>query len=320
MKLIQLKYFASIVENGGFVAASRELNVAQPALSRQIVELEAEIGAGLLDRGPGGTTVTSAGQRFYRHTRSILEKVEIARTDARMTSGDLVGEVRMAVPVGIAGLLAPKIIQRVEDLYPDITVTIEDGLGFQAGQAIDAGKVDFGIIPNVGRLQNVIFQPILQESIFLFSKRQGAAPNTTDIPLREIENLKLIMPNRQVHVRRSLEEAFMQTGRNLTIDYEQQSLLTIRSMVRAGVGSTVLNWPAMADVWETGDVDAHRIVSPSLSRLVSLAIPTMRPLTSASRAVYEIVEQIAVSEVTDGNWKGQLVAEERQAAVANHST
>ncbi|MEX3010453.1 LysR family transcriptional regulator [Hoeflea sp. TYP-13] len=310
MKLIQLKYFASIVENGGFIAASKDLSVAQPALSRQIVELEAEIGVDLLNRGPGGTTVTGAGLRFYHHTRSILEKVEIARTDARRSSGDLVGKICIAIPVGIAGFLASEIVQKVEQLYPDITVTIEDGLGFQTGQAIDAGKVDFGIIPNVGRLQNVTLQPILQESIFLFSKRQGAAPDTADIPLIELENMKLIMPNRKVHVRRSLEEAFMQTGRNLEISYEQQSLLTIRSMVRAGVGSTVLNWPAMADVWETGDVDARRIVNPTLSRIVSLAVPTTRPLTSASRAVYEIVQQVLIDEVSNGNWKGQLVVEE----------
>ena len=309
MKLIQLKYFASIVENGGFIAASKELNVAQPALSRQVVELEAEIGVDLLNRGPGGTTVTGAGQRFYHHTRAILDKVEIARLDARRSSGELVGEIRIAVPVGIAGLLAPKIVQKAQQLYPDITVTIEDGLGFQTGQVIDAGRVDFGIIPNVGRLQNVILQPILQENLFLFSKRQGTAPISADIPLHEIENQNLIMPNRKVHVRRSLEEAFLQIGRKLTVSYEQQSLLTIRSMVRAGVGSTVLNWPAMADVWETGDVDARRIVNPSLSRIISLAVPSMRPLTSASRAVYEIVQQTLIAEVTEGNWKGQLIAE-----------
>lgn len=309
MKLIQLKYFASIVENGGFIAASRELNVAQPAISRQIYELEAEIGVNLLDRGPGGTTITAAGQRFYHHTRAIFDKLEVARTDARNSSGELVGEIHLAVPVGIAGMLAPKIVQKVEQLYEDITVIIEDGLGFQAGQAIDAGKVDFGIIPNVGRLQNVTFQPILQENLFLFSQRQGGEPDTTDIPLREIANLKLVMPNRKVHVRRSLEQAILKTGRKLNVCYEQQSLLTIRSMVRSGVGSTVLNWPSMADVWETGDVDARRIINPNLSRIVSLAIPTMRPLTAASRAVYEVVQQILVDEVTNGNWKGELIVE-----------
>jgi len=309
LKLIQLKYFASIVENGGFIAASRELNVAQPAISRQIYELEAEIGVNLLDRGPGGTTITAAGQRFYHHTRAIFDKLEVARTDARNSSGELVGEIHLAVPVGIAGMLAPKIVQKVEQLYEDITVIIEDGLGFQAGQAIDAGKVDFGIIPNVGRLQNVTFQPILQENLFLFSQRQGGEPDTTDIPLREIANLKLVMPNRKVHVRRSLEQAILKTGRKLNVCYEQQSLLTIRSMVRSGVGSTVLNWPSMADVWETGDVDARRIINPNLSRIVSLAIPTMRPLTAASRAVYEVVQQILVDEVTNGNWKGELIVE-----------
>ena len=308
MKLIQLKYFSSIVENGGFIAASNELGVAQPALSRQIGELEAELGAELLKRGPAGTAVTDAGQRFYQHTRSILEQLEIASEDVRQRVADAVGEVRIAIPFGFAELLAPKIIQRMEQDHPGVVVTIVDGLGYQAGHAVDAGTVDFGIIANVVRLPNVTFQPVLRENMFLFSKRKGTRPDTSPISLAELEGQRLIMPNRKVHVRRFLEEALMDIGRNATISYEQQSLLTIRSMVRSGVGATVLNWPSMADVWHTGDLDARQIVDPALTRVVALAAPTIRPMTNAARVVRQITRQIMVAEVTIGNWKGDLIS------------
>ncbi len=309
VKLTQLKYFASIVENGGFIAAARDVNVAQPALSRQIAELEAEIGVELLNRGPGGTTVTQAGQRFYRHARTILAQIQIASTDARQSSGDLIGEIRIAIPVGYAGFLAPKIVALVERSYPDLTITIVDGLGYQTGELIEAGKVDFGIISDVGSLPNVLVEPVLQEDLFVFSKRQEIKPVMSDMPLVDLESLKLIMPGRKVHVRRIVEEALMQTGRKLTVSYEQQSLLTIRSMVCAGVGSTVMHWPSMADIWDAGYLDARSIVNPGLSRTVSLAIPTLRPLTSASRTVYNIIRQILVSDVTEGRWRGHLVVQ-----------
>ncbi|KIC20364.1 LysR substrate-binding domain-containing protein [Leisingera sp. ANG-Vp] len=308
MKLIQLRYFCSIVENGGFISASRELFIAQPALSRQIVDLEAEVGVGLLMRGPSGTKVTEAGRRFYSHAKSILEQVELAKNDASSAAGKLAGDIAIALPVGIAGMLAATIIQAVEQQYPGINVSILDGLGFEAGQVIEAGKVDFGILPSIGRLQDVEFEPVVREELFLFSKRRHSEPDSSDIPLAELSGFDLVMPNRQVHVRRALEEAMMETGRQLRVRYEQQSLLTIRGMVLAGVGATVLNWPSMADLLSAGEVDARRIINPNLSRNVSLAIPKIRPLTPVSQAVYDVVREVLAAEVRNGNWKGEVIS------------
>lgn len=307
MKLIQLNYFCAIVENGGFISASRELHIAQPALSRQIVALEAEIGVGLLNRGSSGTRVTEAGRKFYSHAKSILEQIENARRDTYSVGGKLAGDIKIALPVGMAGMLAAIIVQTLERFYPDIRVSIMDGLGFEAGHAIETGKVDFGIIPNVGRLQDVIFDPVLTEDLFLFSKRVNNEPNSTDVSVDEISRMGLVMPNRQVHVRRTLEEAMMQRGKKLFVRYEQQSLLTIRGMVWAGVGATVLNWPSMADMLRGGEIDARRIVDPILSRNISLGIPNIRPLTPVSQAVYDVVRDVLISEVQNGNWKGEVI-------------
>ncbi|WP_127115863.1 LysR substrate-binding domain-containing protein [Shimia sediminis] len=308
MKLIQLRYFCSIVENGGFIAASRELFIAQPALSRQIVDLEAEIGAELLVRGPSGTQVTEAGRRFYGHAKSILEHVEQAKNDASSAAGKLAGDIMIALPVGMAGMLAATIVQAVERLYPDINVAIIDGLGFEAGQALESGKADFGVLPNVGRLQDVAFEPVVREELFLFSKRQGGEPDNSDLRLAELAHFDLVMPNRRVHVRRALEDAMLETGKSLKVRYEQQSLLTIRGMVMAGVGATVLNWPSMADILVMGEIDARRIVDPKLSRNVSLAVPKIRPLTPVSQAVYNVVRDVLILEVRKGHWKGEVIA------------
>ncbi|MEP4038024.1 MULTISPECIES: LysR family transcriptional regulator [unclassified Pseudophaeobacter] len=310
MKLIQLRYFCSIVENGGFISASRELYVAQPALSRQMVELEAEVGVELLARGPSGTQVTEAGRRFYGHAKSILEQIQFAKQDTNNAAGKLVGDITVALPVGISGMLAASIILEVERRYPEIKVTILDSLGYEAGQMIETGKVDFGILPNVGRLQDVNLDPVLREDLFLFSRCQGGEPDYSDIRLVELAGRALVMPNRQVHVRRALEEAMIEKGHAPTIRYEQQSLLTIRSMVLAGIGATVLNWPSMADLLPGGDIDARRIIDPNLSRNISLATSRLRPQTPVAAAVYEVVRNVLVSEVQNGNWKGEIITPE----------
>lgn len=309
MKLIQINYFCGIVEHGGFLAAARELNIAQPALSRQITELESELDAQLLVRGPGGTKVTDAGSKFYVHAKKILEQVDQAKTNLRVDDTHLEGEITVALPVGMASQLAAKIVLRVNAEHPRIIVRIEDALGFETGQTIDAGKVDFGLLANVGNLQNVTFDPVLEESLFLFSKRGNEDANTNDIDLIRVQDLPLIMPNRKVHVRRNLENTMIKIGGHLTVKYEQQSLLTIRSMVKAGIGSTVLNWPSMSDLWFSGNLDARRIINPGLSRTVCLAVPNNRPLSTIAAAAYDIVRQTIVDEVETGNWRGgHLVA------------
>ena len=144
-------------------------------------------------------------------------------------------------------------------------------------------------------------------NLFLFQKRGQEEPNTSDIELTELQNLAFIMPNRQVHVRRNLENTLIKIGVTLNVRYEQQSLLTIRSMVQAGIGATVMNWPSMSDLWYSGAVNARRIINPSLSRTVCLATPNNRPLTKAAAAAYDVVRKVMILEVIAGNWRGAQV-------------
>ncbi len=306
MKLIQIQYFCGVVEHGGFIAAAAQLNIAQPALSRQISELERELACKLLQRGPAGTTVTDDGQRFYTHAKKIMENIDIAKADMRFGNTRLAGEITIALPVGMAAQLAATIVQNVNREHPGIAVRIEDALGYETGQAIDSGKVDFGLLPNVGNLQNASFDPLLEEHLYLFTKRSGE-PDTTDIDLIALQDMPLIMPNRKVNVRRILENGMMRLGGHLKVAYEQQSLLTIRSMVKAGIGATVLNWPSMSDLWVSGDLDARQIVNPGLSRTVCLARPKMRPLSTAAAAAYDIVRKTIIDEANNGNWRGGIV-------------
>lgn len=314
MKLIQLEYFCGIVEHGGFISASRELNVAQPALSRQISELEKQLGCVLLNRGPNGTTTTEHGQKFYVHAKAILEKVEIANFAMQTSSNLLEGEISIAVPFGLASQLAANIVRDVAAQHPAISVRIEDGLGYQAGQAVESAKVDFGILANVGNLRNVNFDPVLEENLFLFTKREEVNPNTSDIELKDLENVKLIMPNRKVHVRRNLENTMIRTGGRLNVCYEQQSLLTIRNMVRAGIGATVMNWPSMSDLWYAGELDGREIVNPTLVRTVCLAVPDTRPLTAAASAVYAVARRTMLDQVNNGDWKSSKIVKTREVA------
>ncbi len=310
MKFIQLRYLTAIVEAGGYVAASRELNIAQPALSRQIKELEYEVGARLLDRGRHGASLTDVGQRFYNRARSILEQIEIARNEAQNRTSDPVGEVRVALPMTVTGLLAPKLVQRIENEYPGVSIGIVDGLGNQSGQVIETGQVDFGVMPNAEHLKYTDFTPILEEFLYLVTRRDGAEARPRTVTLRQVERMRLVMPGREFQLRRCVEEAVARAGRTLPVRYEHHSFTTILSFVRSGLAAAILNWPAVYELWQSGLVDARRIVKPNLSRSISLAVPANRPLTDAARVTYRAMRQLLIEEMETGNWKGRLIASE----------
>jgi DNA-binding transcriptional LysR family regulator len=80
VSLAQIEYFVAVAESGHVGRAAEKLHVAQPAVSRQIRKLEDELGAELFDRTPRGMKLSSAGMLFLEHARTILERVERART------------------------------------------------------------------------------------------------------------------------------------------------------------------------------------------------------------------------------------------------
>ena len=307
MKLTQISYFVSIVEAGGFIAASRELSVAQPALSRQIGDLESEVGTRLLNRGRRGITLTDAGRRFYAHARAILEQVDVARNEALNDTGNPIGEVRVALMVGAVGLIGPKLVQHMARLYPDVFITIVDGLGYQIGEAIETGQADLGLVPNAESLTGAAYEPLLEEYLFMVSKREGAEPDMREVPLQQVERMPLVMPSRTVHLRRHVETVVARAGRTLHVRYEQQSLLTILSLVQAGVGSAIISWPAIHTLWQDGKVDARRIIRPKISRVISLARPSNRPPSRAAEVTYDCLKTLLIEEVKTETWKGSLV-------------
>ncbi len=309
MKLVQIRYFVAIVEAGSFVAAARELDVAQPALSRQMSLLESELDNQLLRRDRRGATPTASGKRFYVQVRSILDQLDNAMDEARHGADSQSGEVRVAISVGSAGLIGPKLVERMGVMFPDIIVSIVDGLGYQAGDVIESGQVSFGLVAHAESLSGARVQPVLEESLFFASKRIGAKSDTRDIAFEDVVSCDLVMPDRMVHLRRLVEEAASRSGHTLKVRYEQQSLLTILSLVRAGLGSVVIGWPAIHALWEEGCIDARKVVQPDLSRVISLAIPANRPLSNAARVTYDTLYQIVCEEVKACNWKGVLVSD-----------
>jgi LysR family transcriptional regulator, benzoate and cis,cis-muconate-responsive activator of ben and cat genes len=146
MELRQLRYFVAVAQELSFTRAAQKLHLAQPALSRQIRQLEEEIGVRLLERNRRSTHLTDAGRVFLGEACALLEQTERAVRAAQKTDRAAAGQLNIGYVWGLFHSLAPAIIGRFRQLLPDIAVNLFDLTATEQADALVEGKLDAGFI------------------------------------------------------------------------------------------------------------------------------------------------------------------------------
>jgi LysR family transcriptional regulator, nitrogen assimilation regulatory protein len=200
-------------------------------------------------------------------------------------------------------LVAP-IVQELEARYPEIVPRVVDGLSLDNSRSLEAALLDFGVVPSADELIDVEYEPLVRESLLLVEKRTAARRVRATVPFDQVARLRLVLPPRSFHTRRVIDEVARAAHVALDIAYEQQSVTTIVSLVRDGLGAAITNSPATEQFWHPGSVSARRITTPEMTRRVSLPRPAKRPLSLAAQAVYDLVKRFAIAAVKDGRWQG----------------
>jgi DNA-binding transcriptional LysR family regulator len=162
--LRQLRYFVAVTEESGFRAASRELYVTQPALSRALRDLELLLGVQLLDRTPQGVQPTDAGREFLVYARAILAQAEAAESAMRNRASRRSG-VRIGVVAGIlgAGELTAPILHEFQAAREDLDVGLEDLSFCDQVSPLLNGQLDAALVRGPLEHPELDVVPIAQE-------------------------------------------------------------------------------------------------------------------------------------------------------------
>jgi DNA-binding transcriptional LysR family regulator len=146
MELRHLRYLVAIAEAGAFVRAAERLRVAQPALTRQMHDLEKELGAPLFDPGARKATLTAAGKACERLARHILQDTEKAVARARLSNSGVIGRCVIATgPLPLAVGLVSGFLGRMRANFPGISVVVLERAGPAQWAAIERAEVDIGL-------------------------------------------------------------------------------------------------------------------------------------------------------------------------------
>jgi DNA-binding transcriptional LysR family regulator len=146
MELRHLRYFAAVAEERHFGRAAERVGIAQPPLSKQLQDLEAELGFPLFDRSRRPIELTAAGQTLLEHARSLLESVEIAVRETRRAGAGHSGRVSIGYPSSLAYSGLTQLLRAFRERSPDVAIEVRELPPGDQIEALKRGDLDVGFV------------------------------------------------------------------------------------------------------------------------------------------------------------------------------
>jgi len=277
MDLKQLEYFVHVAEMGSFTRAATYLQVAQPALSRQVRSLEVELRQPLLDRNGRGVTLTEAGKRLLAHARGILQQVQRARDDLEDQRGAATGRLAIALPPSVSRTLTGPLVQAFREQLPRASLSVVEGLSAYALEWLAIGRVDGAVVYNVTPSPAIDLQPLLDEPLYLVSVRPPRSRRIgPPVSLREVAEHELVIPSRPHSMRMLLEAALAGEGCRARVALEIESVPAILDLVQQGGCHALLAENALRG---SGQPEALQLrpIAPPLVATLWMATSALRP-------------------------------------------
>jgi len=308
MELRQFKYFLVIVDSGSLSRAAQVLFVAQSALSKQVADLEIELGAQLLVRSRNGVVTTDAGKVFYDYAQGITKQISDARVAVHCSANAMVGTVVVALPQSVAAPVALPLMRAAASRYPDISFRLNEELTGNMADQLLRGRVDVALF-NGGMLpDDVEFTPLVEEDFVLLCAAQDPhAPPPGSVSLAQAIARPLVWPGpMHGHCTRAIVEAVLaESGLGLpAVAAEINSVHILKSAIQAGLGSTIMPYALAQREIEDGRLSAHGIDHDNMFRTLGVCMSRQVATNNAKRAVGRLIADVFRDLCSRGRWPG----------------
>ncbi|MDR5835919.1 LysR family transcriptional regulator [Caballeronia sp. LZ034LL] len=245
MELRHLRYFIAVAELRSVRAASEHLHVTQPAISRQIQDLEDAIGATLFERTSRGLKLTPAGDAYLSEARDILERVDTANRLARRIASGVQGHLRIGFVENAAwsGIVS-RALSAFEQAAPDVALELTPMNTPEQLEALAAGRLDGGFAYRFGALPEGIGSVhVLDQSVVLAVPEAWPQGSAGAVDTQELAGKPFIAFPRRVYPAYydRLLSACAERGLTLDICQEASTETAILSLVSAGLGAAIVN-------------------------------------------------------------------------------
>jgi LysR family transcriptional regulator, nitrogen assimilation regulatory protein len=321
MDLTSIRYFVHVAEVGSITIAARDLRIAQPALTRRIQRLEDDSGAQLLLRLPRGVQLTAVGREFLEHCRRILREVALAEDSLAVNRSRPGGHVALGIPGTLTALIVPRLIERMRDRSPKLTLSVTEGTTPYLYDNLLAGRSDLAILNNPQSSRAIRLLPLTSETLVVVAPAQTGHTRRF-FTLNELACTPVIVTK---GIRAMVDEQIRAHGKRLIVDFEISSPEAIRRLLLQGIGPTIVPvstfrddiWAGRLAAFPMEDVNLHRMLS--LCHVAEGATPAVQAVARIIQAdILDLTSQGVFNSIPDraGQAGAELAA--KQQGNVNH--
>lgn len=300
----QLNYFLVIADLKNFTRASAVLHIAQPALSRQIQQLEEDLGVKLFRRTDAGVTLTAAGELLQERAVGLLDRFEQVRNEVSAQASHPRGTIHVGLPPSMFDMVTVPLAQRYHQLYPEVKARITEGISATLHEAVVSGRMDFAVVSSTEALPALEGQLLLREQLYLAgppSQRQDHVDAVAQ-DLERISALPLLSTSRPNAMRLIVEDAMALQGLKSNVIFESNSSRLLTELVARGLG-----WIILPSCAIDSNLRAGRLVAAPVKGLEvtwMLVHSRERALSLPGQKFRDLLVEIARAEIAARHWVG----------------
>ena len=295
----RLEHFLRIAAAGSVSRAAEDLAIAQPTLSRELREMERELGVRLLTRHARGVSLTPAGEELRSRAELILSLLGGLRDHLRAASDEPTGRVALGMPSSLCGCLSARIASEFRKRHPKVRLELREAPSNQLRQAMIHRELDLAVLTAPVSDRQLVLRPLLTEPFVLVAPA-GRKHGKRQIRLEDALSLPLIVPIKPNATRTLIDTAVERSGKVPDIVLETDST-QVAQFLADGLGYALLPASSMASA-ALRPFDSVPIRDMTIARL--LAWPVGAAISPATQRMVSLLCELTRSLIESGQLRG----------------
>ncbi|KJM59631.1 transcriptional regulator CynR [Pluralibacter gergoviae] len=293
MLLRHITYFLAVAEHRGFTRAAQALHVSQPALSQQIGQLEAALGAQLFDRSGRQIRLTDAGEIYMGYAREALRALKAGSRAIHDVEDLTCGTLRLGVTPTFTAYLTGPLLAAFHLRYPGVTLQLREMSQESIEMLLERDELDIGIAFAQVNTAEIEARPLLTETLALVVANHHPLAGRESVDLQHLKEEKFVLLSGEFATREQIDRFSHQAGLHLAVAMEVNAISAVLEMVRRTGLATLL--PAAIAAQREG-IAAITLSPPLLERTAVLLRRKGSWQTAAARAFTALAHESAAGD------------------------
>ena len=280
-----LQAFLAVAESHSFSRAAEQLHLTQPAVSKRIATLEAQIGARLFDRIGRRVTLTEAGQVLLPRARQILVMVDDSRRALSNLEGQVAGSLTLATSHHVGLHRLPPLLKDYTRTHPEVRLDLRFLDSEQAYQGVLDGELEIAVVtlsPHPDPQLDVV--PIWNDRLCFVCAPDHPLTQHGRLTLPDLCRYDAVLPGPMTFTRSLIESRFAAAGLSLSVGLSTNYLETLKMMASIGLG-----WSLLPQRLIDGELHELSVEHPAIQRQLGYVVHRSRTLSNATRAMLKLL-------------------------------